>query len=66
MSASRAALHALVEQLPEATIAAAVDYLREMIAQHEPAGAAPQWGEAYQLFDGAYLSLDDLLASAND
>jgi hypothetical protein len=66
MSAARDALHALVEQLPEASIAAAADYQRELLAQHGRAGAAPQWGEAYQLFDGAYLSLDDLLGSADD
>jgi len=66
MSASRDALHALVEQLPEASVAAAINYLRELLAQHGRAQAAPQWGEAYQLFDGAYLSLDDLLGSADD
>jgi hypothetical protein len=66
MNASRDALHALVEQLPEASVAAAVDYLRELLAQHGRVGAAPQWGETYQLFDGAYLSLDDLLGSADD
>ena len=26
----------------------------------------PQWGEAYLLFDGGYLSLDDLLRASND
>ena len=26
----------------------------------------PQWGEAYLLFDGQYLSLDDLLRASDD
>ena len=53
-------LDALVDRLPEASLAAAAAYLRGLLAEHARA-AAPQWGEAYQLFDGAYLSLDDIL-----
>ena len=61
MNASRDALHALVDRLPEACLPAAAARLRELLAQFAHADAAPQWGEAYQLFDGAYVSLDDLL-----
>jgi hypothetical protein len=36
------------------------------LAPPEPSAAKAQWGEAYLLFDGDYLSLDDLLDTLTD
>jgi hypothetical protein len=36
------------------------------LAPPEPSTPRAQWGEAYLLFDGDYLSLDDLLDTLTD
>ncbi len=50
-------LHRLVDALDEPAVPVALARLRDLLEGQRP---APQWGEAYLLFDGEYASLDDL------